>query len=159
MDSNFYVPLLIGFIISGCIALCFMRYLKQKALLVEVRRNNELETIRIIYALKELLKEENNVDIYTRLSALDQTYTFPDIDKTEDPAEKERIQKEKEKLDEYLSVLELCSLLAQTDSISRNQVHIILGDRLEDIKSHGELYDYISGNPTFFKDLVWLLKG
>lgn len=158
MDDEFYLPLLTAIILGFGIVLCLLKYWIKKDYLEETRRSNELETILIIYALKEQLADNDNMDIYNQLSTIEQTYIFPDLDEAHNLKEEERIQKEKEKLDNYLSVLETCSLLIQTGSITHSQVHIILGDRLEDIKSHKQLYDYICSAPHYYKDLIWLMK-
>ena len=158
MDDEFYLPLLTVIILCLGIILCLLKYWMKKNCLKAVRQSNELETILIIYALKEQLAGNDNMDIYNQLSTIGQTYTFPDLDEAHSSNEEELIQREKEKLDNYLSVLETCSLLMQTGGITHSQVHIILGDRLEDIKSHKQLYDYICSAPHYYKDLIWLMK-
>ena len=158
---NYTSPILtfIGLTAGIGLSLCVLTFKKKQECLKEYRRKNSLETIRMIYAIKNLLTQKDNIRIYKQLSALDQTFRFPDLDSGESVEEKEQIQKEKEKLDNYLSILEMCSLLVQTESISRQQIHIIIGDRLEDIKSHNELYEYICRSTYYYKDLIWLLKG
>jgi len=82
----------------------------------------------------------------------------PDIDAGSNPDEVEMIQREKEKLDYYLSLIEMCSLLVQSGNIRWDQIHLVVGDRIEDIKSHDGLYELIQENKFVHKDLWWIMR-
>lgn len=129
-----------------------------KLLIQERKRYNNLTTIYLIDSIKKQLQSEDNIQIHEQLSRIDQTYIVPDIDKASSPEEVELLQKEKEKLDYYLSLIEMCSLLLQNGNIRWDQIHLVVGDRIEDIKSHDELYDLIQENKLVRRDLWWIMR-
>lgn len=156
--SSLLTLLFIFLIFATVIISSFSMKKKIKLLIHEKRRCNDLTTIYLIDSIKKQLQSEDNIHIHKQLSRIDQTYIVPDIDAGSNPDEVEMIQREKEKLDYYLSLIEMCSLLVQSGNIRWDQIHLVVGDRIEDIKSHDGLYELIQENKFVHKDLWWIMR-
>lgn len=157
---NVYLLILFIWILAGvviCGFFCFRNKTK-KDLLDEQARANELHSIRFACALRNMLCEKSNTELYIRLSCLGNQYKIPDPEGTHNFEEIEATVRELDKLDDYLSVLELCCSLIKDGALTEKESISLLGKRLESICNHEGILSYIKNYGMFYKNLLWELE-
>lgn len=159
MDLNIYFSFFVVSVVTVGLSFGAIFYYRKKYVLVEWRKENNLEMIALLVQLKSMLAGEDNKQLADRLADGRGDYIVPDCEFAETPEESNFLRREMDKLEEYLSILGLCGMLYKTGIVTREQMYSFVGQRLSDIRDNVHLCTYIHSYPSFYGDLIFLLDS
>lgn len=156
----FYLPLLVGVLIGISLSVVFyFRDKPKRDYLKELSRANKLHSVRFACTLRNMLREDSNMELYRQLSYVNGAYKVPNPQKVKNRQEMAVVDKELDNLDDYLSVLELCCFLIETGALSKEKTRNLLGKRLRDIQHNEEVSAYVKEYAEFYENLTRELKN
>ena len=144
-------------LITALAGVGFLLYCQKQVLIKERQRSNKLEVLKLLNWIYKRLHEEKNMEIYSSLAALEQTFIMPGKGDDFDHYTEEDNQGRAD-LKEYLYVIDLCGKLLRNGLINRCGALSLLSTRWEDIKANTDLCEYFHEPGCPYENLIWMLE-